>query len=81
METEDVGYDIYNLGRGKEYSVREIVEAFERQLGEEITIEVEQSRVRKTDRMHLLADVSKLKEKTGWEPEWSIDQGIKTMIH
>lgn len=80
MEQEDLQYDIFNLGRGIEYSVREIVEAFERQLGEDIKIEVEQSRVRKTDRMHLLADVSKLKEKTGWEPEWSIDQGIETMI-
>ena len=80
MEKEIHGIDTFNLGRGIEYSVTEIVEAFERQLGEKIIIEQEQSRIRKTERMHLLADVSKLKATTGWEPEWTIDEGIKTLI-
>lgn len=80
MEAEKAGIDTFNLGRGIEYSVTEIVEAFERQLGEKITIEQEQSRIRKTERMHLLADVSKLKAETGWEPEWGIDEGIATLI-
>ena len=81
LEKEAEGIDTFNLGRGIEYSVTEIVEAFERQLGEKITIEQEQSRIRKTERMHLLADVTKLKKTTGWEPEWSIDDGIKTLIN
>lgn len=73
------GKHIYNLGRGIEYSVLEIVEAFERQLNEKIIVEVEDSRVRKVERMHLLADVSKLKS-LGWEPRIGIDEGIKTLI-
>lgn len=73
------GIDTYNLGRGIEYSVTEIVDAFSRQLGEKIDIEVDQSRVRKVERMHLLADVSKLKS-LGWEPAWGIDEGIRTLI-
>lgn len=73
------GIHIYNLGRGIEYSVIEIVDAFARQLGEEVKIEVDPSRVRKTERMHLLADVSKLK-KLGWQPLVDIDGGIKTMV-
>jgi len=61
MSYDSKGIDIYNLGRGIEYSVTEIVDAFSRQLGEKIEIEVDESRVRKVERMHLLADVSKLK--------------------
>ena len=80
MTADGQGINTFNLGRGIEYSVTEIVEAFERQLGEKITIEQEQSRIRKTERMHLLADVSKLKAETGWEPEWGIDEGIATLI-
>ncbi len=80
LKLENPGFDIFNLGRGIEYSVVEIVEAFERQLGEKVTIEVDQARVRKVERQHLLADVSKLKRMTGWEPEWSIDQGIKNLV-
>ena len=78
--TEGLGYDTFNLGRGIEYSVIEIVEAFERQLNEKIFIEVDQNRVRKVEREHLVADVSKLKSKTGWNPEWSIDDGVRNLI-
>jgi UDP-glucose 4-epimerase len=74
------GFDIFNLARGLEYSVTEIVEAFERQLNEKITIEVSPDRIRKVERMHLLADVSKLKKETGWEPVWGINEGIKNLV-
>ncbi len=76
----NAGYDTFNLGRGIEYSVTEIVESFEKILNEKIEIIVAPERVRKVERMHLLADVSKLKEKTGWEPQWTIDQGIEDLI-
>jgi len=81
LMNSNIDHDIFNLGRGIEYSVREIVESFERELGESITIEQDPERIRKTDRMHLLADVSKLKSAIGWEPEWGIDQGVKTLIN
>ena len=74
------GFEVFNIGRGIEYSVREIVEAFERQLGEKLTIDVDPARVRKVERMHLLADVSKLKRVTGWEPAWGIDEGVATLL-
>lgn len=74
------GFDVFNIGRGIEYSVREVVEAFERQLGEQLTIDVDPARVRKVERMHLLADVSKLKRVTGWEPAWGIDEGVATLL-
>ena len=80
MEKFNAGIDVFNLGRGEEYSVVDVVKAFERQLGEAITIEVEASRVRKVERMHLLADVSKLKSFIDWEPQMSLDEGIKTLI-
>jgi UDP-glucose 4-epimerase len=81
LRLENRGYDTFNLGRGIEYSVVEIVEAFSRQLGEDIKIEVDQRRVRKVERQHLLADVSKLKEVAGWEPAWSIDDGIRDLVN
>lgn len=74
------GFDTFNIGRGIEYSVREIVSAFERALGEPLTIEVDPARVRKVERMHLLADVRKLKTRTGWEPKWGIDEGVATLL-
>lgn len=80
LKLENIGYDTFNLGRGIEYSVVEIVEAFERQLNDKITIEVDPDRVRKVEREHLLADVVKLKKIASWEPVWGIDEGIRNLI-
>lgn len=81
MEMENPSdYDVFNLGKGEEFSVREVVESFERQLGEKLEIRVNAERVRKVERMHLLADISKLKAAIDWQPEWSLDEGIKTLI-
>ena len=74
------GCEVFNIGRGIEYSVLEVVQAFERVLGEPLSIEVDEARVRKVERMHLLADVGKLKRRTGWEPRWSIDEGVASLL-
>jgi UDP-glucose 4-epimerase len=73
------GLHTINLGSGVEYSVTEIVEAFERQLGEKININIDTNRVRKVERMHLLADVTKLKN-LGWKHTVGINEGIKTLL-
>jgi len=80
LDVGSTGFEKVNIGRGIEYSVREVVEAFERQLGEPLLIEVDPTRVRKVERLHLLADVSKLKRMTGWEPQWSLDEGVRTLL-
>jgi UDP-glucose 4-epimerase len=80
LKVDKSGFDIFNLGRGIEYSVGDIVDAFARQLNQEILIEIDPSRVRKVEREHLLADVTKLKQVAGWEPVWSIDDGIRNLI-
>ena len=81
LDKFDSGIDVFNLGSGQEYSVIDVVKEFENQLAEEITIKVDQSRVRKVERMHLLADISKLKAFMNWEPEISLSEGIKTLLN
>ena len=81
LEKFNNGIDTFNLGQGQEYSVVEIVEAFEKAIGEKIIIKQDPNRMRKSDRMHLLADISKLKAYTGWEPKVNIYDGIKTLIN
>jgi len=81
LDQFEKGIDTFNLGRGIEYSVTEVVEAFEKQLGEKIEIIVDPARVRKVERMHLLADISKLCRFTGWKPAISLEEGIRTLIN
>jgi UDP-glucose 4-epimerase len=80
IEKFNNGIDVFNLGSGIEYSVNEIVQAFEQELGHKINIEVVKERVRKIERMHLLADISKLSKFLGWSPSVGINEGIKTLI-
>ena len=80
INLNDVGYDVFNLGRGIEYSVTEVVDAFSKILGENIEIKVAPERVRKVERMHLLADVTKLKNRTDWTPKKSLEEGIKDLV-
>jgi UDP-glucose 4-epimerase len=80
LSTFTRGIETFNLGRGIEYSVTEVVAAFEQVLGEKIVIEVDPARVRKVERMHLLADISKLKNFIDWEPKISLNQGISTLL-
>ena len=77
----DAGIDIFNLGSGREYAAIDVVKEFEHQLGAEITIKVDRSRVRKVERMHLRADISKLKAFISWQPEISLSEGIKTLLN
>ena len=44
-------------------------------------IEVDPERVRKVERQHLLADVTKLKQFAQWEPKVTLDEGIRTLLH
>jgi UDP-glucose 4-epimerase len=70
------GYDIFNLGRGKEYSVLEIVKAFEKAVNEPIEVVVDESRVRKVERQHLCANIEKLKSATGWKPLIEVQEAV-----
>jgi UDP-glucose 4-epimerase len=81
LDKFETGIDTFNLGRGIEYSVLEVIAAFEKALGQTLTIEADPARMRKSDRLHLLAGIGKLSGFTGWQPTVSLEEGIKTLIH
>lgn len=74
------GFRPYNVGTGEAYSVREVVEATADALGEEITIEQDEERVRESDRPRLQADVTRLTEETSWEPTVSLVEGLRELV-
>ncbi len=67
-------HDIYNLGTGAGYSVRQVIEAVRRVTGREF--EVREEPRRPGDPPVLVAANAKAREGLGWEPERSLDEMV-----
>ncbi|RNJ26112.1 NAD-dependent epimerase/dehydratase family protein [Halosegnis longus] len=67
---------VYNLGTGQSYSLNELVDRLNDVLGTDI--EPIHSENTMTNYVHdTLADVSKMKEATGWEPQIDFEEGLR----
>jgi UDP-glucose 4-epimerase len=73
-------FDIFNIGSGKGYSVKEILELIERCSGRKI---VRQYAASDNSFRHLpswvVLDSSKAKRELGWEPEIELEEGLKRL--
>ena len=66
---------LYNLGTGESYSLNELVEELNDRLGTDIEPEYVENPMK--NYVHdTMADPSKMKEATGWEPRISFDEGL-----
>ena len=62
------GLNVFNVGTGVAWSVKDIVQLLGQILGRTITVVEEPSRVRATERTVLVADIEKIRRATGWTP-------------
>lgn len=72
-------YRVYNVGTSVEHSVEEIVEELSRVSGRTVRIRVDPSRVRASERMHLLCDRTRIGREIGWKPEYTLASGIEEL--
>jgi dTDP-L-rhamnose 4-epimerase len=67
-----------NLGSGQSISVIQIAQSLAQILKKDISPQIT-NKFRDGDIRNCFADISLIKEKLGWKPKWSFDDGIKTM--
>ena len=72
-------FDIFNVGSGISYSVKELIDIIQRCAGTDLPVFSESAR-RKNEIMDTVADISHAKEVLKWQPVWSLEDGIKRMI-
>jgi len=70
--------DIFNLGSGKENSVRQIVQKIIEISGKNVSVEWET--FRESDILRSFGDCTKAKKVLGWEAKTSLDDGIRKTI-
>jgi len=74
------GYDVFNIGTGEEHSVKDVVEMCESILGQRIEIKQSPNLTRKVDRMHLCANIDKIRQATGWQPKVGINEALQELL-
>lgn len=73
---------VVNIGSGKDISIGELAKTILILVGQEASIELEERRIRpdKSEVMHLLAGTQLAKKLFGWEPQYSLEEGLKKTI-
>jgi UDP-glucose 4-epimerase len=76
LKKVESGYisQVYNVGSGKGYSVKEMMDQISKSIGRDINPEVSQARA--GDSPKLIASIDKIKEQLGWSPEASLEEMI-----
>ena len=72
--------EIYNLGSGRGTRLADALSYLIQQARTPIPVRVDPSRVRPVDLPLLVADNSKLRSQTGWEPRYTIEQTLSDML-
>lgn len=69
--------EVYNLGCGKIYNLKKVLQFLVSLSSQKIKIEIDQSRLRKIDITALQADISKIKKETGWKTKIPLQKTLQ----
>ena len=72
--------ETYNVGSGKAVSIQELLDTLLGLSRTSIAVEQDPARLRPSDVPVIEADTSKLREDTGWEPIYSLEETLHTML-
>lgn len=79
LENGDAG-QIYNAGSGKSYLMSDVLDKLLSFSDKDISVEEDEALLRPVDVKELVCDNTKIKSKTGWEPEINIDDTLKNTL-
>jgi len=80
MEKEEANFEVFNVGTGRKLSVLDIANILIKKLGKDEFRPEIVSKYREGDIRHCYADISKIKEKLGYEPGVKYEDGILDLV-
>lgn len=72
--------EIYNIGTGRDVPLSKMFATLRELARAPVEARVDPDRFRPVDQPRLLADASKLRQETGWEPRFSTEQTLSDML-
>ena len=73
------GYNLFNIGSGKSYSVAEIVQIVQNILGTNLPV-ISQKKIRPQEIQDVKADIGQAAKILGWKPKISFEEGLNKII-
>jgi nucleoside-diphosphate-sugar epimerase len=71
---------VFNLGSGKTYSIRSIAEQIRDLIDPDLPLGFGEIPYRPDQVMHLEADISRLRQATGWTPQINLQEGLRQTV-
>ena len=68
--------EIYNVGSGTAIEIAEVLKLILENAHQKIDVVIDKERLRPVDVPIIVADITKIKEATGWKPEISLNQSL-----
>ena len=68
--------NVFNLGNGQGFSVREVIEMCKKVTGRDFEVKVDERR--EGDPARLIADSSKIQNKLGWTPQYDLEKIVES---
>ena len=72
--------EVYNIGRGVSYKIADILDKLLALSTREITVKIDETRLRPSDTPELICDNRKLISVTNWQPKYSIEETVKNIL-
>jgi len=80
LATQGKRGEIYNVGSGVGRSIQSLLDALTSRARVEVRVEVDPERLRPAETMALVADTSRLRERTGWKPQISFESMLDSLL-
>ena len=74
----DFKFEVFNVGAGISYSFEDIIKKIERMTSQKINADYEENKEIFID--EITSDISKIKNKTNWQPRIKFDEGLEKML-
>lgn len=74
----DFKFEVFNVGAGKSYSFEDIIKKIEKITSQKINADYKENKEIFID--DITSDISKIKNKTNWQPRIKFDEGLEKML-
>jgi len=72
--------ELYNVCSGKGHSLKDVIDLLAKIFGVKVITKTDPKRVRPIDNRIIIGSYDKIKEHTGWEPKFKLEESLKAVI-